>query len=213
MTDRICNRCQRPELESPFTDKGRHCKECVREYNADYYKRHAEQRKEYSNNWAVENHDRVKERSKSYYWNNRDKVLQKGSEWKAANREAVKEYSRKWSEENREASREKARRWGKENPDKVNARTSRRRCAKLQRTISLKQHHVEQMKAVYAEAKRLSKATGIPHHVDHVVPLQGVYVSGLHVPWNLQVITAEENLSKKNHFVPDLVSSGLELMQ
>ena len=58
------------------------------------------------------------------------------------------------------------------------------------------------IRAIYAEAKRLSKETGVPHHVDHVIPLQGEYVTGLHVETNLQILSASANLAKRNRFTP-----------
>ena len=62
----------------------------------------------------------------------------------------------------------------------------------------LTKEHKKQIKAIYAERDRLTTETGVPHDVDHIIPIQGETVSGLHVPWNLQPITSKENGEKKN---------------
>lgn len=56
------------------------------------------------------------------------------------------------------------------------------------------------MLEIYAERDRLTEQTGVPHHVDHIVPIQHSYVCGLNCEANLRVVTATENLRKRNHF-------------
>jgi hypothetical protein len=87
---------------------------------------------------------------------------------------------------------------GYDRPALVRFHANKRRAAKLKRTPSWAD--LEAMRGIYAEAARLTRDTGIPHAVDHIYPLQGKLVSGLHVSGNLQILTASENSRKRNHF-------------
>jgi hypothetical protein len=72
---------------------------------------------------------------------------------------------------------------------------------KMQRTPPwLTNEQLAEIESFYKRAKELELQTNTPMHVDHIIPLQGETVSGLHVPWNLQVLPAPLNWSKGNKF-------------
>ena len=143
---------------------------------------------------------------------------------KALNRKRKKwEWEKRWREENRELYlarkkklyeanphrhnlyykdncekiKNRSARWGKENPDKILLTCARRRADKLNRTPPW--YEYDAVKAVYEKAAKC-RAAGVDVHVDHIIPLQGKLVSGLHCVANLQIATASENMSKHNKF-------------
>jgi hypothetical protein len=96
------------------------------------------------------------------------------------------------------------RKWVEKYPGKFLANVKRRIPAlKLRIPQWLTDEHWAQIDALYSEARRLTKETGIIHNVDHVYPLRGKTCSGLHVPWNLRVVTRKENLRKANRLPED----------
>lgn len=84
----------------------------------------------------------------------------------------------------------------------ANVHNANRRAAKLQATPKWASEAL--ILAIYEECQLLSEETGIPHHVDHAVPLISDIVCGLHCEDNLQILPALDNLSKGNRHWPDM---------
>jgi hypothetical protein len=99
----------------------------------------------------------------------------------------------------REARNAEKAAWRRNNSGKVLALTRKRQLAKIQRTPAwLTADDFWMVSQAYELAAMRTKLFGFPWHVDHILPLQGSTVSGLHVPNNLQVIPGAENSRKGN---------------
>ena len=139
----------------------------------------------YQEEWQKQNKDKIKMYSKKWIGENQEKRKKIVLSWRLANPKKVKEMNAK-----------SGRKWSKNNRGKRNAITQKRRAALLNRFPEWAD--TEKIKTFYLEAERLTKETGIPHEVDHVIPLQGEIISGLHVHNNLQILSRSQNRSKKN---------------
>ena len=184
--DKFCHKCSTTKNISLFNKAyskydglSSWCKQCNKQYYAANKKRHIEA----VNKWKEENRVKVKEDSQKYYIKNKGYRLQYNSEWRKINKDKCSEYNKIWRKNNR----------GVVNSYDVKRRT------KIKRAVPL-WADTWKMKQYYILAKELSRIYGTEFHVDHIVPLQGKNVSGLHVENNLQIITKTENLKKGNRF-------------
>ena len=101
-----------------------------------------------------------------------------------ANREELNKKHSEYKKANRGLSNAQ---WMKYHANKKNATPA---------WLTEEQH--DNIKAMYLLSKKLEKLCNTRYHVDHIVPLSGKDVCGLHVPWNLQLLTASANISKGN---------------
>lgn len=142
-----------------------------------------------------------------HYLNNTEKYKSKAAKWHLDNPEAKASYlsraevqlaarvrTRKWAAANPERKRQMDADFKQRNGALITSYKARYRAARKKATPPwLTKDDLSKIRQVYAEAKRLSVETGVPHEVDHIVPLAGRVVSGLHVPWNLRAIPKIEN--------------------
>ena len=131
---------------------------------------------------------------------NRDKVLARKAEYRRKQGGKVLAYNAAYRERNREKDREWKRAYAKKNPHVYREARARRRATEISATPAWAD--VMKIQGVYAECLRRSTETGVRHHVDHIVPLQGRHVCGLHVYENLRVIPWHENARKSNKWGP-----------
>lgn len=137
--------------------------------------------------------------NKEYYASHKEQVLKTSNDWHKRNRARSIKTAQNWRSNNLQLSKEYHKQWRNKNKALVCLYQANRRAAIIQATPKwLTIDDLDTMRSFYVEAQRLTFETGIKHHVDHIVPLLGRNVRGLHVPWNLQVILKEDNLQKSN---------------
>ena len=141
----------------------------------------------------------LREKKQLYFVENKDKVLCRNKHWRETHVEACTALAQDYHKQHSHEIKIKSREYRQTHKPKRAAQEAKRRTTKLQATPPwLTAQHLADIEKFYVEAARLQAIDGIKRHVDHVYPLQGKAVCGLHVPWNLQVLTATENCKKHN---------------
>ena len=140
-----------------------------------------------------------REQSKEYRRQNKERVLEYSRQKYAADKESHRFRCKRWSEMNQDKIKENNARWYRENKHKCFAHSAKYRAAKLSAAPNWDSELNEfVIQEAYAISQLNSKLTGVDHHVDHIIPLQGKLVCGLHWYQNLQVIPAKLNRMKSN---------------
>ncbi len=179
--------------------------EARKAYLREYAAKNREQAYARVNAWREANPAQVAEKHKRHVEKHPDKVAINQVAWKKRNAEKVrianKNRAAKKRAEQPEKVKEAKKSYVQRNRDVVNAAVARRKAARLQRTPKwLTAFDKLKIQCIYSIAAMLTRHNEEPWHVDHVIPLQGDLVSGLHVPSNLQVMRGVENVRKHKKF-------------
>lgn len=215
-----CNECGEMKAASEYDHnrKTRKCKQCEAKASRLRYLRNRERVLERGAKRRVEKAAEIKAVMAKWYKLNRDHVLDRCKTYNArpeikarenqrqklrfaANKDAILASRAAYYAANPDA-KAKANEWLKQhyrdNKPVYAAKVRKRQAAK--RSAVPIWADIKAIAKFYRLAAEMSSITGIKHHVDHIVPLQGRTVCGLHVECNLQVIPAKVNLSKAYKF-------------
>ena len=182
----ICSKC---ELKTELTN-GRRCRACISKYNKIYHKK----------DYKINKEKRLLVNKKSYL-NNKEKRLKKQKIYNEKNKEKISSQRKSYRNAHLKDKAEYDKIYRKNNRNRLNALSAKRHASKLKRTPKwLTKAHFKEIQEFYILAKELQWLSNEPLEVDHIIPLQGKNVSGLHVPWNLQILNESDNLKKHSDF-------------
>lgn len=218
-SEKICGKCKvsKPVHEFYKRTKSKDglchkCKQCATEYTKQYIKKNEEKvaerqkkyyaltiekQKKYSVEYYIKNKEKALKKSVLHYQQNRDEILKKRQE----NKKIYNKRSNDYYHQNKNKCVETRKKWVQKNRFRLTAKQNYRYTSQKKRTpLWLNEQDLQKISDIYKQAAELTASTGIKHHVDHIIPLQGKTVSGLHVPHNLQVLNYMENIRKKNKY-------------
>jgi hypothetical protein len=133
---------------------------------------------------------KLKNYQKSYRTKNKEKISSYHKDYYRAKKQQLKAYKKTWHQKNKDKNRARKA-----------SNLAKYRASKANRTPKwLTKYDFKKIEQFYKLADELSLTTGTKYSVDHIIPLQGDIISGLHVPENLQVIPLLENIAKSNKY-------------
>lgn len=187
------------------------CKTCAAEFRRAWVAANPGYVKRYNEKYVAENKEQIAAQRKERYQETQPLQIAKAKSYRERNKESTLANKRRYYAENKEKCLDVARKW---RATEIGKEWERNRCP-IERALKNSRRRAALLKAIpiwvdekeiavfYETAQSLSAQTGVVHHVDHIVPLQGRTVCGLHTAANLQVLPAIENIRKLNRHWPD----------
>lgn len=199
----ICKKCN-------STNWNRDNKERAKLRSSQYYQKNKDKINSKNKSKRDSDPEKYRKRVRESYYKNKDYYLEKTKKRRQDNPEKYAEYVRNYQKRNKDKVRERERIYCQDNKELRCYYSSMYRANKKQATPKrLTEEQKEEIKVIYKECGSKSDEEGIKYHVDHIIPLKSDLVCGLHVPWNLQILTATENVSKHNKLHLNIEASNL----
>jgi hypothetical protein len=180
----------------PRTGFRKTCYECQRSIDNARYAAPNSKKRASKLAHDLANHAAKRAYGAAYYAANRDKWLNSVTGWRFSERAKAYDAEYETKPENREAAKLRGKLWRQSNRPRLVLKTLARKAKVAQATPLWANQGA--IRAIYEEAERKTLETGVKHEVDHYFPLVSPVVCGLHVEFNLRVITAVENRRKAN---------------
>jgi hypothetical protein len=215
MLSRICVKCETKKDATEFnknscatTGYSTACKQCCSVLKKSKYSANKQKYSELGKAYYRKNQDRLKQYQVQYKKENREKVIERvraygrrvrqTAEWKEKYSDKRRKQAKNWRNNNQDRVKDYNKKYKKDNPDLCKAIANRRTAGKRSSSIRLSPEQNKKFLEIYKEVRALNKFKPRSHNVDHIVPLKHDSICGLHVPWNVQILTQEENSSKTN---------------
>jgi len=148
--------------------------------------------KEINKLYRLNNKEKITKVKKEYYLKNKETIKEKVRLYKLLNPDKIKKKNKIYILKNKEKRNKYNKEYSSRNPHIQNAINAKRYAFKLNATPKFA--NLKKIREIYKNCPK-------GYHVDHIVPLQGKEVCGLHVEWNLQYLTPSENSSKSNKLI------------
>lgn len=182
-----------PSAREADLKRGKAYREANKEYIKEYSKAWWDANKEHTKEYREANKEHIKERNKAYREANKERLREYIKTYRETNKERIAKYNAAYQETNKERIKE----YTKEYHKSPKGRASSARF-KATRKRQIAKYKPTQSEKIAIDQIRINVPDG--HHVDHIYPLAK---GGLEHPWNLQHLTAEENIAKKDKVMPN----------